>query len=212
MRAWILFLIVVLPIQAEIIDRIAVTVGTNVITESMIRMQIRLAAFQDNRSPDFSPAEMRKAAESLVDQMLLFREMDDARYPEPAMADILDQIQEFQKDRFRSEEEYRRELTRRGIQEEELKRFFQHQVRSLQFIEVRFRTGVQVSLEEVTAYYEQRFKPNLLKGNSPVPPLEDVSEEIEEILVAERVDAATDDWLKQTRALAPIRFRQEVFQ
>ena len=40
----------------------------------------------------------------------------------------------------------------------------------------------------------------------------DVSEEIEEIMVGERVDAATEEWLKQNRAVARIRFREEVFR
>ncbi|MBL8227045.1 MAG: hypothetical protein JNL98_01150 [Bryobacterales bacterium] len=200
------------PVRAEIIDRIAVTVGTRVITESMIISEIRLAAFQDGREPDLSSSSRRQAAERLVDRMLLIQEMDDARYPEPAMADILDEIAEFRKQRFNSDDAFRNELAARGIDESDLRQFFQLQFRSLQFIEVRFRTGVQITSDEIAAYFDQQIRPKFVKENRAVPPLEDASEEIEQILVAQRVDAATEDWLKQTRTLARIRFREEVFR
>lgn len=196
----------------EVIDRIAVTVGNRVITESMVVSEIRLSAFQDSKEPDFSPASKRSAAERLVDRMLLIQEMDDSRYPEPAMADILDEIAEFQKEHFPNEEAFRKELARRAIDETELRQYFQLQYRTLQFIEVRFRTGIQVSSEEIAAYFDAQVKPQYVKENRTVPALEDVSEEIESILVSQRVDAATEDWLKQSRSLARIKFREEALQ
>ncbi|MCS7025490.1 MAG: hypothetical protein NZV14_11870 [Bryobacteraceae bacterium] len=198
--------------RAEIIDRIAVTVGSNVITESMILSEIQLSAFQDGREPDLSPAAKRQAAERLVDRMLLVQEMDEARYPVPPMADILEQIAQFRKSRFPTEDAFRQELARRGIDENELREFFQLQTRALQFIEVRFRTGVQVSSEEVASYFNQEIKPKLLAQNQAVPSLEDLAVDIERILVNQRVDQAMEDWLKQTRSLARIRFREEVFR
>lgn len=196
----------------EVIDRIAVTVGNRVITESMVVSEIRLSAFQDGKEPDFSPASKRSVAERLVDRMLLIQEMDDSRYPEPAMADILDEIAEFQKEHFPNEEAFRKELQRRAIDETELRQFFQLQYRTLQFIEVRFRTGIQVSSEEIAAYFDTQVKPQYVKENRAVPALEDVSEEIESILVSQRVDAATEEWLKQSRSLARIKFREEALQ
>jgi hypothetical protein len=199
-------------LSAEVIDRIAVTVGNRVITESMVISEIRLAAFQDGKEPDFSPAAKRAAAERLVDRMLLIQEMDDSRYPEPAMADILEQIAGFRKQQFPSEEAFRTELARRFLDETELRQYFQLQHRILQFIEVRFRTGVQVSSEEIAAYFDTQVKPQFVKEGRPAPSLEDVSEKIEEVLTSKRVDAATEEWLKQSRALARIRFRAEVFR
>jgi hypothetical protein len=199
-------------LSAEVIDRIAVTVGNRVITESMVISEIRLAAFQDGKEPDFSPAAKRAAAERLVDRMLLIQEMDDSRYPEPAMADILEQIAGFRKQQFPSEEAFRTELARRFLDETELRQYFQLQHRILQFIEVRFRTGVQVSSEEIAAYFDTQVKPQFVKEGRPAPSLDDVSEKIEEVLTSKRVDAATEEWLKQSRALARIRFRAEVFR
>jgi hypothetical protein len=207
-----LLLTLVSPLSAEIIDRIAVTVGNRVITESMVVSEIRLAAFQNGQEPDFSPAAKRSAAERLVDRMLLIQEMDDSRYPEPPMAEILDQIAEFRKQRFPAEEAFRAELARRLLDETELRQYFQLQYRTLQFIGVRFRTGVQVSSEEIAAYFDTQIKPQFLKEGRPVPALEELSEKIEEVLMSQRVDAATEDWLKQTRSLTRIRFREEVFR
>lgn len=46
----------------------------------------------------------------------------------------------------------------------------------------------------------------------PVPPLEEAYASIEELLTMRKVDAALDEWVKQTRALTRIRFREEVFR
>lgn len=207
-------LLVVAVTHAEVIDRIAVTVGTRVITESMVYQQIRMAAFQDGREPDLTGPAKRAAAAMLVSQLLLIQEMDDSRYPEPAMADVLPQVDKIIAERFASSEAYRDELAKRRIDPQEFVRFLQQQQRAYSFIDVRFRTGVQVDSEEIAAYYEKQFKADWVKRNpqTPAPPLDDVSPDIEEILVGRKLDVATEEWLKQAESSATIRYREEVFQ
>ena len=41
---------------------------------------------------------------------------------------------------------------------------------------------------------------------------EEVTDEIEEFILGTKTDTATEEWLKETRARAPGRFREEVFQ
>jgi hypothetical protein len=63
-------------VSAEIIDRIAVTVEKQVITESEIWRQIRITAFLNGEEPDFSSAAKRTMADRLVEQVLIRRELE----------------------------------------------------------------------------------------------------------------------------------------
>ena len=67
--------------RAALIDSIAVTVGTQAITESQIDEQIRLAAFTNHSDPVFTPESRKKAADELVEQALIRREMSFGTYP-----------------------------------------------------------------------------------------------------------------------------------
>jgi len=68
-------------LQATIVDRVAIAVGNKVITQSEIEERIRLTAFQNREKPDFSPASRKQAAERLIDQKLIEREMDVGHFP-----------------------------------------------------------------------------------------------------------------------------------
>ena len=209
----LLFVLPACPLPAEIVDRIACTVGAQVITESEILLQIRLAALMNREQPDFSAASKSRAAARLIDQSLLAREMDVSRFPEPAMTEVTQDLAEL-KERFQGEEQYRNELASRGIKEDELKQYLQWQLRLLRFVDFRFRAGVQITGDEVQDYYRKEFLPAWTKTNKSeaAPPLDDVSEDIEEVLIQRQVDVNTEQWLKQARSLTPIRTRDEVFR
>src|ERR1043166_1281731 len=68
------------PLLGVIVDRIAITVGNKGITESAIVLRIRLTAFENDESPDFSLASRKATADRLVDQRIVEREMDVGHY------------------------------------------------------------------------------------------------------------------------------------
>ena len=79
---WLLWLLAGagLASGAELLDRMAATVGDYAITSSAVFRQLRLEAFLDGRTPDFSPASRRQAAERLGEQQLVRREMELTRH------------------------------------------------------------------------------------------------------------------------------------
>ena len=199
--------------RGEIIDRVAVTVDKMVITESDIVNQMRIAAFLNAESLDLIPAQKREAATRLVEQVLIRREMEISRYPAPALSDTGPILEEIKRERFPDAESYQRELDRCGIRERDLRENLLLQMTMLRFIEYRFRPGIAVSDEEVSQYYEQKLLPEYRQRRAEAPPaLEDSREQIEEILIEERVDRTLERWLQQAAGQARIRFREEVFQ
>ena len=199
--------------QAVIIDRIAVSVGNSVITTSDIDREIRVAAFQSGDKPDFSPANRKATAERLIDQKLIRRELENARYPVPPEAEILPVLEQFKKKYYKDDAAFQRALSEDGITEQDLKNELLWERALSSFIDVRFRPGVQVTDQEIQDYFNK----NVLPGAQAASPGQTISvdayrDQIEEKLTANRVDEAVNQWLAAVRKRTEIIYHPEVFQ
>src|SRR4051812_13324088 len=103
-------IVIAMAARGEIIDRIAASVGNRVITATDLDREIRVTAFQDGVKPDFSPAHKRATAEEMVEQKLIQAELVNSRYPLPDPAELLPAIDQFKKEHFKDEAEYRAAL------------------------------------------------------------------------------------------------------
>ena len=191
-------------LRGEIIDRIAVSVGNAVITQSEIEQEIRITAFLNSEPADFGGEARRKAAERLVEQKLVRREITLSRYPVPPAAEAEPRLKGLMA-RYPDGSVFRQALEKYGISERELLDHLLWQLTLLRFVDVRFRPGVQVSDEEVRAYFEKKVAPASAS-------LDDVREKIEQVLIAERVDHDLDQWLKVARQRVGVEYRKEAFQ
>ena len=197
-------------LKAEIIDRVAVSVERKVITESELLRQIRITAFLNGERPDFSAATKRSVADRLVEQTLIRREIETTGYVVPQ--NTSGSFEQFRRGRFKTDEEYSRALAEAGITDEELKEAFAWQNTLLEFINVRFRPGIQLRDTEVRDYYDQRFLPEAKTKGQPPPAFEEARDAVEETLLSERVDNALDRWLGQVRTQTRIRYREDVLR
>jgi peptidyl-prolyl cis-trans isomerase SurA len=210
--SWRMTLLFLLPIlRAEIIDRIAISVGNQVITESQISEDIRLSAFLNEEKPTLEDNERKKAAGRLIEQTLVRREMEFSHYPLPALSDAAQPLETL-KARYKTDAEYQQALDAYGITEDGLKRRLWWQATFLRFIDYRFRPGIQISDADVRAYYQQQLDKWKQEGVAPVPALEDVRPSIEGALTEQRIDQAVDRWLADTRTQVNIRFHDEALQ
>ncbi len=197
----------------EIIDRIAVIVGRDVITESALLRAIRVTAFLNQEEPDFTPASRRLTAERLVDQTLIRREMQTARYAFPEASEVAALAEQIRKQRFQTPEDFRRALEHYRITEEDLREALARQLATLRFIELRFRPSVAVPEVELRRYYETRMLPQWQnKSGTKPPPFEEVQAEIEQLLAGEQADRLLEEWLKQARSQTRIEFKAKAFE
>ena len=195
---------------AEIIDRIAVTVEDTVITESEIIRQIRIAAFVSGEKPDLSPSNKRDMADKLIDQALIRREVKANMYAFKAPEGTGERYDEI-RSRYASEAEFRKALDEYGITEHDVKEALAWQNTFLEFIEVRFRPGIQIPEQELREYYEDKVTA-AAADRAPKPAFEEARGDIEKILTQMRIDNALDRWLGQSRTQSRIVYRQEVFR
>lgn len=201
------------PLTCGIIDRIAVSVGNRVITTSDLDREIRVTAFLNGTKPDFSPAAKRATAERMVDQRLVRSELETSRYPVPAAAEVIPELERFKKKFYASDEDYRRALAADGISEDDLKAQLLWQRTLLLFIDVRFRPGVQVSAQETQDYFDKTVAPAVRAARpGQAPRLEDYRGEIEDKLAGDKVDQEVERWVQLARRRTRVDFHEEVFQ
>jgi len=141
--------------MGEIIDRIVVTVGNRVVTQTEIMREIRITAFLNGEKPDFSAEARRKAADRLIEQKLMRNEIELSRYPAPPESEAEQLLASIRK----NHPNFERELKEYNIAEEDLKNHLLWQITVLRFIELRFKPGTRVSEEEIRQEFDKRVVP-----------------------------------------------------
>jgi hypothetical protein len=202
--------IMALAANAAIIDRVAVSVGTEAITESEIEREIRLTALLNTEAPDVSPAGMRKAAERLVEQALIRREIELSRYPTPEISDIEKTLDQIKTIRFGGEKGFQQALGRLDLTEDDVKRQLLWQTTLLRFIEMRFRPGVHVTEEDIREYFDKEIRP--ITANGSGVSIEDYRDRIEQAISGERADKELDAWMREARSRTRIVYHPEAFE
>lgn len=193
-REWTLLgaaLLLSCVLAAETVDRIAVVVGKTVITESEVDDALRITAFLNGEPVDLSPAKRRAAAERLVDQELLRKEMEASRFAMPSPTEVDATYQQFLRNRFHSAAADRAQLQKYGITAEELKQQLGWQLALLRFTDFRFRNDLAAPTDG-----------NQSRNNSAdrLAP------------AAESVDQRMEDWLKDARQNTKVVLKPEAFQ
>jgi hypothetical protein len=178
---------------AAIIDRIAIVAGRHAILDSAIATEIRVTAFLNHETPDFSAASRKEAASRLIDQALIREQIASGDYPVAKESEAAALLAQIRADR----PQYRAELARDGITEQELKDRLLWQLTVLRFIDARFRPQVVVSDEEIHRAQAGRKTDR---------------QAIVDQLTGERVNALLDDWLKQQRSEARIEYLEKSLQ
>lgn len=198
--------------RGEILDRVAVTVGKHVITEGDIILDLRIAAFLDQKPVDLSGDSKRKTADRLIDQYLLLQEASTSRVPLPTAADA-QQLLEQVKSQYATETEYRQALARYGITEDQLSEHLLNGLKAMRFTDLRFRPEVQLTDDDLKEYYDSMAAQwRRTGGTVAVPTFEASRDQIEKLLTDQRITQALDRWLGTTRSETQILYKEDVFK
>jgi len=212
MRTFLLSLLAV-SASAAIIDRIAVSVGSRVITTSDLDREIRVTALLNGVQPDFSPAAKRATVERMVEQKLVRRELESSRYPVPEPDSVLPALADFRKRFYPDNSDYQRALAQYRVTNRDVLDELLWQRTLLEFVEVRFRPSVEVSDQEIQDHFDKVVAPAARVAH-PLQPvaLEDYRDQIERTLTGSREDQEMDNWLKEARRRTEIVYHDEALQ
>ena len=190
-----------------IIDRIAIIVGDSIVKESDIARDLRVTSFLNHEPLDFSNAARKKAADRLIDQIFIRREIQVGAYPIATLAEADRQLDSLKKERFKTNLAFEQTLHRYELTELELRTEFQWQLTVLRFIDIRFRPAVLITDDEIEKYYHEHVA--ALARQYPGKSLDQLHEQIRGILTGERVNQQFFSWLNYQRRHNRIQYRDE---
>lgn len=189
-----------------VLDRVVAVVNGRAILSSDLREETHLSVLEP--SQDEAGAETpQQALERLISRTIIRQQIreEDARSLEPTPKEIEDRIGEIRKqlpicvrEDCGTDEGWNAFLTRHGLTERRVKAYLRSRMQVLRFIEIRFRQGVQISPQDVEAYYHNTLVPQYQSGQA-VPQLSAVAPRIEEILLQQQVNAMFSGWLESLR-------------
>jgi hypothetical protein len=213
MRAVCLMLVCGGLIQAEIIDRIAVSLEKRIITRGAIEAQVRVAAFLNREPLEINARTLRRAGERMIEQSLIKQEMEFSRYTMPEESEAVPMMDQLRAT-YPSEDEFFKQLASYGLTARDVRAQLLLQLSTLRFIQLRFRPSVTVGDGEIEIYYREQFVPKWEKDNrgQQPPPVEDAYDQIVEVLTQEKTDHALNLWLRDARSQVRVRFFEEAFQ
>ncbi len=185
--------------QPAVIDRVAVSLGRQVITLSAVRRQLRMEALASGKPLDDTLAGRRAAAGRLIDQAIFEREIQLGNFAPPALAEADAQIDDYIKQRGITRAALAAEIARFGFTEDDFRHSIQWRLHVERFIDFRFAAGTQVSADEIETYYRNEFIPQW-KGPGAVPALDAVRSSIDRLLSVRKTDAVMQQWLDRQRA------------
>ena len=198
--------------QGETLDRVSARVGKDAITDSALRRHLRMEAFFARATADLTSASRRKAAERLIDQILIRRELELNRFAPPAARDVEAQIGLLMKSRQEDATALGASLEHYGFSLDDLRAEILYQIMLLRFVEFRFSAGILVADSEIEKAYRQEVVSEAQQRNVPPPTAEDARESIVKLLTYRKTNAALEQWLAQARQQVKIQVFEEAFR
>ncbi len=192
--------------RAEIVDRIVAVVDGQVITWSAALQEANFQAFQIGAPPvtSLDPQKLRSVVSHMIDQLLLEQESARLGFTLNEASDK-DTAPERDHKRFPTEQDFRKALERYGLNEQQAAARAQREMEILSFVDLHLRPQAHPTPEMIQSYYTQTLVPELQSEGQPhIPPLQDVSAKIEQVLVEQEINRLLEDWVRELRTRARI--------
>jgi hypothetical protein len=185
--------------EAALVDRILAVVDEDPILDSDLDQAIGIGLIvpeEDEAENDYR----RRVLDLLIDQKVRFHEIDLFGFSEIPVAEVNRQFAEV-REQFDSDEAFADRLQEVGLDEQGLRQILARQLMVLIYVEERLGARVFVGLEEIQQYYNEVLVPELEESGQPIPPQQEVREEIRavlrEIRLNEEIDRWTEDLLQE---------------
>lgn len=184
-----------------LLDRVVAVINGDVILASDVREQQFFAVFEPYSVPggEFTPLE---AMQQIVNRRLLLDQMQDQEVEAPSDEEVDRHLAELRRhipacagQACETEEGWQRFLAAHGFTEALLHERWKERMQILDFVGMRFRTGIRITRPEIETYYKEKLAPEFQARKLKPPPLDQVSERIEEVLLQQHVNVLLNDYL-----------------
>lgn len=189
-----------------LLDRAVAVINGEVIFASDVQEQQRFAAFEVLSSPTDKLSPM-VAMRQIVNRTLLLDQMDEQEMTAPPSdAEVDKQIAELRQhlpscagQHCDTEEGWQQFLAAHGLTEAQLHDRWKQRMQILDFVGARFRTGIRITKPEIETYYKDKLLPIFESRKMAPPPLAEVSNRIEEVLLQQHVNDLLGDYLRSLK-------------
>ena len=192
---------------SEPLDKIVASVDRHAIMRSEVEEEARFAHFISGQPGKVTIADEVTALNRLIDRALIDDQIEvfgtipvESKEVQARIADIRTSISGAATD-----ESWRGLLADHQLDQEIIAQHVKDEIRTLRFIDMRFRSEVRVGPRSIQSYYDSTFVPQMRKQNLTPPPLPEVQPKIEAILREQRVDNLISEWLKSLRTQSRIQ-------
>src|SRR3954454_4962136 len=201
-RLFLTALLLATPAFAVTVDRIAAVIDRQALTVSEINQMAEVRFFP--RVAAKSDDDYRHdILEALIAQALRCCDVERFGAQDIPKDSIEARLIEIQR-RFASPAELDAALARAELTPDELRALIKRQLQGEAYIQERFAPMVFVANEDISDYYNGPWRQQRVERGLPVPPLNDVREEIRTLIRSRQLDREIETWTTQLRARANV--------
>ncbi len=184
------------------IDRILAVVDEDPILQSEVDQVIGLGLVE-RRAEEPDEEYRRRVLRRLIDQRLRFHEIDRFGFGELPIDQVERQFSEF-RESLGGGGRFAARLAELGLDETSLKQLVARQIMAVTYVEERLGPRVFVGIEDITAYYDDVLSAEMAATGAPLPPIQEVREQIRNVIKQQRLNEEIDRWTEELRQKADI--------
>ena len=190
-----------------VLDRVVAIINGDVLLESDIQEEEHFAKLEPVGVPAGSDT-LERAARRLIRRTLILQQMKEQQQSGVSVSDVdvQKQLVEVRKSLpachdydCQTEAGWKAFLTANDLSEQDVVEHWRQRMEILRFIDIRFRTGIRISKQEIADYYQKSVVPGYEKAKQKAPSVEALTPRIQEVLLQQRVNGFLRDWLKTLR-------------
>ena len=198
-----ILLLLATPVLAQTtIDRVAAVIDRQVLTVSEIGQMVEIRFFP--RTAGQSEDDYRHSVlESLIAQSLRFRDVERFGAQDIPKDSIEARLRDISA-RFPTPADFNAAVARAELTPDEVRALVKRELQVEAYIQERFAPMIFVATEEIESYYNGPWSQQRRQRGLPIPPLNEVREEIRTALKSSRLQTEVDQWTAQLRARANV--------
>ncbi|MFY9821229.1 MAG: hypothetical protein WAM82_07595 [Thermoanaerobaculia bacterium] len=183
-------------------DKVLAVVDEDPVLASDVERVVKLGLQPPN--PGESDSQYRKRVLNfLVEDRLRFHEID--RYGlEQVPVDEIGRAVAKVRAGFKDEASYQKALKEVGLTPKGLNQLMARQLLVLTYVDERLGPRVFVTFDDINKYYRTVLAAEMQKKGQPVPPLDDVREDIREVLKQQKLTQELQAWTEELRNKADV--------
>jgi len=193
--------------QPVVLDRVIAVINGDVLLQSDLDQELRFGVLEPFQVPAGQDTP-RRATRRLINRTLILQQMKEQQQlginitdaqVQQAIKEMRENLPQCRKYHCTTDEGWKTFLAANDLTEEQVADRWRQRLAILRFIDIRFRTGIRISQQEIHDYYLKSIVPVYQKENEKPPAQETIAPRIQELLLQEHVNDLLQDWLKSLR-------------